>query len=144
MPINSKVINGVKIGEIKVETVVRETDNATSPFERNVITSEAVPPGTVPTRISPIVNAISREKILANAKAIMGIIRYCAATPTAISLGFLNTLIKSSIFNVVPIVKRTILKSKFKIFIPSYVLKTHLKEFGYSKEMVIPINKIMI
>ena len=112
------MIIGVRIGEITVETAVKETDNATSPFARKVITSEAVPPGTVPTRTSPTVRALSSENALARAKAIRGIITYCAEIPTAISFGFLNTLMKSSAFNVVPIVKRTMLKSKFKIFMP--------------------------
>ncbi len=118
------------MGEITVETVVKETDNATSPFARNVITSDAVPPGTVPTRISPTVKAVSRENALARDKAIRGIMRYCAEIPIAISLGFLNILMNSSTFNVVPIVKRTILKSKLIMLMPLYSLKTHLKELG--------------
>lgn len=84
--------------------------------------------------MSPIVNEVSRENILAKTKAIRGIMRYCAEIPTAISLGFLNTLIKSSAFNVVPIVKRIMLKSKFKMFIPSYLLKTHLNELDKVKK----------
>ena len=101
-----------------MDTEVRETDNATSPFERNVITSEAVPPGTVPTRTRPTVKASSKQKIFAMANAIRGMIIYCAEIPTPISFGFLNTLTKSSAFKVVPIVKRTILKSKFNTFMP--------------------------
>ena len=56
-PIRINVIIGVKIGEITVDTAVRDTESAKSPFARNVITSDAVPPGTVPTRTSPTVNA---------------------------------------------------------------------------------------
>ena len=130
LPINSNVIIGVNIGEITVETAVKETDNATSPFARKVMTSDAVPPGTVPTRMSPTVKAVSRENALARANAMIGIIMYCAEIPTAIALGFLTTLMKSSVFNVVPIVKRTMLKSKLRILMPLYSLKTHLKEFG--------------
>ena len=129
-PINNNVINGVNIGEITVETAVKETDNAASPFAIKVMTSDAVPPGTVPTRMSPTVNAVSRENALARVKAIRGIMIYCAEIPTVIALGFLNTLMKSSNFNVVPIVKRTILKSKLRMLMPLYLLKTHLNEFG--------------
>ena len=118
LPIKNNVISGVKIGEITVDTAVKETDKATSPFARNVITSEAVPPGTVPTKISPTVRPASKENSFARAKAKTGITIYCAESPTEISFGFLNTLTKSSTFNVVPIVKRTIPKSKFNIFIP--------------------------
>jgi hypothetical protein len=72
------VISGVNMGEITVETAVKETDNATSPFARKVMTSDAVPPGTVPTRMSPAVKAVSRENALARVKAIRGIMIYCA------------------------------------------------------------------
>ncbi len=118
------------MGEITVETAVNETDNATSPFARKVMTSDAVPPGTVPTRISPTVKAVSRENALARVNAIIGIMMYWAEIPTAIALGFLNTLMKSSNFSVVPIVKSTILKSRLRILMPLYSLKTHLNEFG--------------
>ena len=101
-----------------MDTAVNETDKATSPFERNVMTSEAVPPGTVPTRISPTVKASFKEKIFARASAIRGIAIYCVAIPTEISFGFLNTFVKSSTFKVVPIVKRTMLKSRFNMFTP--------------------------
>ena len=47
-PIRINVIIGVNIGEITVDTAVRDTESAKSPFARNVITSDAVPPGTVP------------------------------------------------------------------------------------------------
>lgn len=129
-PIKNNVISGVKTGEIIVDTAVKETDNATSPLARKVITSEAVPPGTVPTRISPTVKAAFREKIFARANAIRGIMMYWAEIPTAISFGFLNTLTKSSAFKVVPIVKRMMLKSKFNILMPLYSLKTQLNAFG--------------
>ena len=97
-----KVMIGVTIGEMTVDTAVKDTDNAKSPFARKVITSDAVPPGTVPTRISPTVNPASSENRLARANAISGIMIYCAETPTKISLGLRNTMMKSSIFKVVP------------------------------------------
>ena len=130
MPINNNVIIGVKIGEITVETAVKETDNATSPLERKVITSEAVPPGTVPSKITPAVRASFKENTAARQNAITGIRIYCAESPTEISFGFLNTLIKSSAFNVVPIVNKIMPNNKFNIFIPLYLPKTHLNEFG--------------
>ena len=130
LPISSKVISGVKSGDMIVETVVRDTDNATSPFERNVITSEAVPPGTHPTRISPTVNAVFSENAFASPNAIRGIIIYWEEIPIPISLGLLNMSMKFSTFNVVPIVNNIILKSRFNMFIPEYSLKTHSNECG--------------
>ena len=124
------MIIGVNIGEIKVETAVRETERATSPSARNVTTSDAVPPGTVPTRIRPTVKAASRENRLARENAKRGIMRYCAEIPTAISRGCLNTLMKLSGFNVVPIVKRITLKSRFNMLIPLTSLNTQTNEFG--------------
>ena len=117
LPMRINVITGVKIGEITVETAVRDTERATSPFARNVITSDAVPPGTVPTRTRPTVNASFNEKRLAIANAINGIKRYWALTPNKISLGLLNTLTKFSIFNVVPIPKRITPKRTLITFI---------------------------
>lgn len=132
-PINRNVIKGVNIGEISVEIAVKDTDNATSPFERKVITSEAVPPGTVPTRISPIVNAVSSENMLANIKANRGIIIYCVEIPISMSLGLLNTLTKLSMFNVVPIPKRIIPSSMFNILKPFILSNTQLNALGLNR-----------
>ena len=54
---------------------------------------------------------------------------YCTESPAEISFGFLNTLIKSSAFNAVPIIKRIMINNIFKILMLLYSLKTHLKEF---------------
>ncbi|AMK14743.1 hypothetical protein YLM1_0183 [Methanobrevibacter olleyae] len=130
LPINSKVIIGVKIGEIKVDTAVKETDNARSPLARKVIRSDAVPPGTVPTRIKPTVKPKSNEKKVASAKDIRGIIKYCIETPIKISLGLLKTFRKLSNFNVVPIAKIIRPKSIFIRFTPINSSKTQLNELG--------------
>ena len=130
LPISSNVIIGVKIGAIKVDIAVSETDNATSPPARNVITSEAVPPGTVPTNIIPTVRPASRENKLTRTNVKRGIIIYWAESPVTISLGRFNTSTKFSTFKVVPIAKITILNSRFNTLTPEYSFKTHLNEFG--------------
>ena len=142
-PIRSNVIIGVKIGEITVETAVSETESATSPFARNVITSDAVPPGTVPTRTSPTVNASFKDKMLAIANAINGINRYWALTPNKISLGLLNTFTKFSIFNVVPIPKRITPKRTLITFIPINSSITQLNEFGMITAITTAIRMII-
>ena len=130
LPMTNNVIIGVIIGAIKVDTAVNETDNATSPPARNVRTSEAVPPGTAPTKIIPTAKPASKENKLTRTNVKTGMIMYCAESPVMISFGCLNTSTKFSTFKVVPIVKITILKSKFNTFTPEYSLKTHLNEFG--------------
>ena len=139
-PIKINVIIGVKIGEITVETAVSDTDNVKSPFARKVITSDAVPPGTVPTRTSPTVKPWFKENKLAIVKANKGIIKYWAETPNNISLGLLNTFTKCSIFNVVPIPNRIRPKRTFIIFIPINFPNTQLKALGFTKAMTTAIK----
>ena len=134
-PIKINVMIGVRIGEITVETAVSDTDNVRSPFARKVITSDAVPPGTVPTRTRPTVKASFKENKLAIVKANRGIIKYCAETPNNISLGLLNTFTKCSAFNVVPIPNRITPKRTFIIFIPINFSNTQLKVLGFIKAM---------
>ena len=117
-PINNNVIIGVNNGEIIVETAVSVTDNARSPFARNVITSDAVPPGTVPTSIKPTVNASFNENIFAKHKASSGIMIYCVEIPTMTSLGLLNTFTKLSTLSVVPIPKSIIPNNRLMVFVP--------------------------
>ena len=134
---------GVTIGEMTVDTAVKDTDNAKSPFARKVITSDAVPPGTVPTRIRPTVNPASSENRVARANAIRGMMIYCADTPTKISLGLRNTVMKSFIFNVVPIPKRIIPKRIFMMFIPVNSSKTQLKDLGSIRAITTAIKIII-
>ena len=70
------------------------------------------------------------ENMLARANAMRGITIYCAETPTKISLGLPNTLMKSSIFSVVPIPKRITPKRIFIIFTPMNSSITQLKVLG--------------
>ena len=134
---------GVTIGEMTVDTAVSETDNARSPFARNVITSDAVPPGTVPTRIRPTVNPASSENMLARAKAMRGMLTYCADTHTRISFGLLKTVTKSFIFKVVPMPKRIIPKRIFITLTPINSSKTQLKDFGSIMAITTAINMII-
>ena len=52
-PASHSVRSGVITGAASVETVVRPTENATSPLQRKVMMFEETPPGQHPTRISP-------------------------------------------------------------------------------------------
>ena len=117
-PINNNVISGVKIGDITVEIAVSDTDNARSPFARNVITSDAVPPGTVPTNIKPIVNASFNENILAKQNASRGIMMYWIEIPVNISRGLLSTFMKLSSLSVVPIPNSMIPNNIFMVLVP--------------------------
>ena len=142
-PIKINVIIGVRIGEITVETAVRDTDNAKSPFARKVMTSDAVPPGTVPTSTRPTVNASFKENKLAMVKANKGIIKYWAETPSNISLGLLNTFTKCSIFNVVPMPNRITPKRTLIIFIPINSSNTQLNVFGFTRAIATAIRMII-
>ena len=85
------------------------TDNDTSPCEKYVITLLAVPPGHVPTKITPIVNSGDKLNILHSKYAIKGIIVNCATKPTNTSFGFLTIIKKSFGFIVNPIPNITII-----------------------------------
>ena len=52
-PASHRVSSGVRTGAMSVDSVVTDTDSATSPFARYVTTFEAVPPGAQPTRMTP-------------------------------------------------------------------------------------------
>ena len=58
---------GVTIGANRVVAIVIDTDKATSPFAKYETTLDAVPPGQVPTKITPIANSGGKAKILTNA-----------------------------------------------------------------------------
>ena len=107
------VMVGVRIGAKIVLILVILTDKATSPLDKYVITLLDVPPGQVPTRITPTVRAGSRLKTLHNMKAIAGIIVNCAMHPIITSLGLVNISLKSSSFNVRPIPNIIIISSQF-------------------------------
>lgn len=52
-PAYNKVSKGVAKGASTVDTEVMPTDKATSPLAKYVITFDEVPPGQVPTSITP-------------------------------------------------------------------------------------------
>ena len=52
-PASHSVRSGVMTGDASVETVVRPTENATSPLQRKLMMFDETPPGQHPTRISP-------------------------------------------------------------------------------------------
>src|SRR5690625_7829826 len=64
-PASHSVSTGVRSGASSVDTVVTETERATSPFARYVTTFDAVPPGAQPTRITPIARAGGSPSICA-------------------------------------------------------------------------------
>ena len=106
------MIVGVSTGARIVLILVMLTDKATSPLERKVITLLDVPPGHVPTRITPTVRAGSRLNILHNIKARRGIIVNWATQPIITSFGRENISLKSSSFNVSPIPNIIIIRSQ--------------------------------
>ena len=57
---NKYVISGVNMGESRVFVLVIQTERAISPFAKYVMTLLAVPPGHVPTKITPAISAESR------------------------------------------------------------------------------------
>lgn len=103
VPANAHIRNGVRRGATMVETAVIPTDRARSPFERYVITFEAVPPGQHPTRITPIARSSGREKTFTRIQAIVGIMVNWARQPTSISSGLLRIMPKSAVVRVNPI-----------------------------------------
>ena len=62
----------------------RPTERATSPLERYVMTLEEVPPGQVPTRMTPIASSGLRLKTFVRTKARSGITVNCAMQPLSL------------------------------------------------------------
>ena len=60
------------IGARTVDAIVMETESATSPRARYVMTLDEVPPGQVPTRITPAASSGGREKACASIHAKRG------------------------------------------------------------------------
>ena len=100
---SSNVSAGVRIGESNVEIVVKVTDSATSARARNATTFEAVPPGQVPTRMTPTASSGGNcnARLMPHARA--GMTMNCAPTPAATARGRVNTAAKSAAVSVVPI-----------------------------------------
>ena len=83
----SQVMAGVRIGASSVLIVVIPTDNATSPLLRYVITLLEVPPGQIPTSITPASRPVSNENIFPSKNASSGIIVNCAIHPRMMFFG---------------------------------------------------------
>ena len=81
------MITGVSSGARRVFTLVMPTDKATSPSLRYVMTLLDVPPGQVPTRITPARSPASRPKVFPSINASRGIIVNWAIQPIRISFG---------------------------------------------------------
>jgi len=113
-PASIQVRNGVTIGASIVVVIVMETERATSPFERYVITFDEVPPGHVPTSITPTASSGGRLNAFASSHARPGMIVNCAIAPMITSLGRWNTSLKSSALSVMPIPNIT-MPSRFVI-----------------------------
>ena len=107
----SKVIVGVSITARMVEKLVKVIESATLPLAKKVITLEAVPPGHVPTKIRPMVNAGSSCSALAKSKAVSGITVYCNVRPVNINFGNFSARLKSSKLSVSPMVNMMMVSS---------------------------------
>ena len=103
VPANSHVRRGVSRGAIIVDTVVIPTDRAKSPFDRYVMTLEAVPPGQHPTRITPMASSVGRCNRRVSIQANEGMMMNCAIQPKSISRGREKMTLKSVPFIVMPI-----------------------------------------
>ena len=68
---------------------------------------EEVPPGQVPTRITPMASSVGRWNTCVSAHARNGMRVNCATQPTITSFGRLNTTLKSSGFRVRPMPNMT-------------------------------------
>ena len=75
------------------------------------MTFDEVPPGQVPTRMTPTSSASSSWNSLPSAKARNGMMENCAMKPMIISRGRLKTTAKSAGFIVSPIPNMTIIRS---------------------------------
>ena len=71
------------------------------------MTFEAVPPGQVPTRTTPMASSGGSAKSLMSASAANGMMMNCAITPMPTSQGCRSTLRKSSTRSVIPIPNMT-------------------------------------
>ena len=71
------------------------------------MTFEDVPPGQVPTRMTPMASSAGRRNRWQRAKARSGMIVYCSTAPMTTSLGLWNTTAKSWGFNVRPMPNMT-------------------------------------
>jgi len=90
------------MGEASVETAVRLTEKATLPFDKYVMTFDAVPPGHAPSSTMPAASMGSKPKSIEIIKPSRGIKMNCAAVPITISSGFVRIRLKSWVVSVVP------------------------------------------
>lgn len=106
-PASHQVKSGVTTGARIVVVIVIETDSATSPRARYVMTFDDVPPGQVPTRMTPAASSGGRPKPLASSHARPGMIVNWARAPTKTSFGRWKTRRKSRRRSVVPMPNMT-------------------------------------
>ena len=76
------------------------------------MTFDAVPPGQVPTRMTPMASSGGRAKSRTRAQATKGMIRNWATTPISTSQGRLKTVLKSCTVKVMPMPNMTIPRSQ--------------------------------
>ena len=84
-------------------------------YAEALMTFDEVPPGQVPTSITPTASSAGRLKTLISTKAKNGITANWATTPTKTSLGRVNTTLKSSSFKVRPMPNITTISRLFTV-----------------------------
>ena len=115
-----KTIKGIVITHKRLIIAVRETDRATSPFEKDVRILEVAPPGAAAIIITPTANSGDIGHNLTRIKAIIGKIIICEKAPTKKSRGCFATLRKS--FPVNPKPKANIINANAKGKIISVII----------------------
>ena len=86
-----------------VVQAVMPTDSATSPFDREVMTLDDVPPGQQPTRITPTASSVGSWNMRHKTHARKGMMMNCEKMPVMTAFGFVNTTLKSESLSVMPI-----------------------------------------
>lgn len=92
------------MGASRVEAVVIPTEKATSPLHKKLIMLLDTPPGQQPTSIMPIAIGVSKWKMRVSNHATSGIMVNCAHAPIKMSSGRENSILKSCVVSVSPIV----------------------------------------
>ena len=94
--------SGVRNGDRMVEIAVSETDSATLPPDRYVMTFEATPPGAAPMRMMPAASGPLNPNARASTAARLGMMRNWSPAPTSAARGIRATRAKSPRPSVVP------------------------------------------
>ena len=109
-PASTSVRDGVSTGASNVVHMVMVMESATSPFARNVMTFDAVPPGTQPSRTRPTAICARtvgsptpvRDSSDATSQPKPAMKTYWLQMPISTSVGFLRMYLKSSALSVMP------------------------------------------